>query len=193
MGAQPAHELVQSGAILRYVGRLGGLYPAGDALLCARIDALMDFEADLFTGLRVLRYKQRFGFPGGEDAVLTEAACARVAQELNASVFPRHLRSLDAALARGELAAGGNPCWVAGTATPTIADFCLAPALQWLREGCATQGVSMELLAPFPRIGAWLARFEALAGVRAWYAKRAALLETQRQEAEAEGTVADDS
>ena len=131
----------------------------------------------MFAGLRVLRYKQRFGFPGGEDGVLTGAACARVARELNAAVFPRHLRALAASL--------GDADWVAGTDTPTIADFCLAPAVAWLREGCFTDGVSTELLAPFPRVAAWLARFEALEGVRAWHARVAAKKKEEEEAAAA--------
>ena len=53
--------LVQSAAILRFVGKLANLYPSGssssDSIYAAKIDAIMDGETDMFTGLSVSRYK----------------------------------------------------------------------------------------------------------------------------------------
>jgi hypothetical protein len=52
--------LVQSAAILRFVGKLANLYPTGsgsDDIYAAKIDAAMDEEADMFVGLSVSRYK----------------------------------------------------------------------------------------------------------------------------------------
>ena len=58
---------------------------------------------------------------------------ARVAQELNASVFPRHLRSLDAALARGELAAGGTGRPESMNIRPLrLSAYLPPPALLWI-------------------------------------------------------------
>mmetsp|Transcript_83346 Transcript_83346/g.162184 ORF Transcript_83346/g.162184 Transcript_83346/m.162184 type:complete len:162 (+) Transcript_83346:111-596(+) len=60
---QSAVTLAQSAAILKFVGKRADLYPSGnDDLLAARIDALMDEEADAFCGLTVSRYPWRFGF-----------------------------------------------------------------------------------------------------------------------------------
>lgn len=52
--------LVQSAAILRFVGKLANLYPTGsgsDDIYAAKIDAAMDEETDMFVGLSVSRYK----------------------------------------------------------------------------------------------------------------------------------------
>ena len=49
--------IFQSAAIMRYVGKLTGLYPTNDDLYAARIDMIVDFENDLFTGLSVSRYR----------------------------------------------------------------------------------------------------------------------------------------
>lgn len=57
-----ARTLGQSAAILKFVGKKAGLYPVDDDLLAAKIDGLMDEEADLFCGLTVSRYPWRFGF-----------------------------------------------------------------------------------------------------------------------------------
>merc|ERR1719290_769768 len=63
------HVLTQSVALMRFVAKLGcekspgkaQLYPTDDPITAARIDAIMDQEADAFVGLRVSKYKERFG------------------------------------------------------------------------------------------------------------------------------------
>jgi glutathione S-transferase len=52
--------LFQSAAIMRYVGKLAGLYPTNDDLYAAKIDMAVDSEIDLFTGLAVSRYRGAF-------------------------------------------------------------------------------------------------------------------------------------
>jgi hypothetical protein len=47
--------LVQSAAIMRYLGKLTGLYPSCP-LQAAKVDAIIDQENDLFSGLSVSRY-----------------------------------------------------------------------------------------------------------------------------------------
>jgi glutathione S-transferase len=49
--------LFQSAAIMRYVGKLAGLYPTNDDLYAAKIDMAVDSEIDLFMGLSVSRYR----------------------------------------------------------------------------------------------------------------------------------------
>jgi glutathione S-transferase len=95
--------LTQSAAILKYVGTQVGLYPDHNGVLAARVDALLDFEADAFAGLTVSRYPGRFGFgalglQGTQDRSCPQTA--RVRAELNATVLPKHLGHLEALLAR---------------------------------------------------------------------------------------------
>ena len=80
----PTAALAQSGAILRYVGKLSGLYPS-DPLLAAKVDAILDQEADMLAGVRVARYQERFGFA---DGTFDRAA---VLDALNGAVLPRHI------------------------------------------------------------------------------------------------------
>merc|ERR1711957_845874 len=61
------HMLVQSGAILRYLAKLSGLYP-DDPIVAAKIDAALDQEADAFAGLTVASYSTRFGIDLDGDA-----------------------------------------------------------------------------------------------------------------------------
>ncbi len=55
--ADGQHMLFQSAAIMRYIGRYCGLYPLNNFELAAKIDALVDEEIDLFTGLACSRYR----------------------------------------------------------------------------------------------------------------------------------------
>ena len=100
----------QSAAILRYVAKLNAatnLYPA-DPLLAARVDAVCDLEADAFVGVRVSKYKERFGFGFlNEDKYAGELA--GVAEALNKEVVPRHLTNLAKVLEAGKTG------WLGGT------------------------------------------------------------------------------
>ena len=69
----------------------------------------------------------------------------------------------------------GDGDWLAGTATPTIADLFLVPCLEWMQAGCTTPGIRADHVAAFPRLVALVGRFKALPGVVAWKAKRSAL------------------
>ncbi len=53
----PGKFVGQSASILRFVGKLTGLYPTEDHVTAAIIDSLLDQEVDMFTGLSVSRYQ----------------------------------------------------------------------------------------------------------------------------------------
>merc|ERR1712227_309347 len=63
------HFLTQSAAIMRYVAKLGALmnpekprlYPVNDFCMAAKVDAILDQEADAFAGIRIVKYTDRFG------------------------------------------------------------------------------------------------------------------------------------
>jgi glutathione S-transferase len=120
--------LAQSSSILRYVGTVGGLHPAGDLLACARIDSLVCAEEDMFCGVSVSRYGPRFGFD------MTDAFRENVRRSLNDEVLPRHLLFLEKKLGASDTG------WLAGTEQPSIADFVFVPRLQWLVSG-ANDGI----------------------------------------------------
>ncbi|KAJ1423502.1 hypothetical protein B484DRAFT_451869 [Ochromonadaceae sp. CCMP2298] len=153
--------LFQSAAIIKYVGKQCGLYPrGGDDMLAARIDALLDCEADLFAGLSASRYAARYGF-----GFLTPADQAACRAELNTSVLPRHLSNLELQLANSQTG------WIANTPLPSVADFALVPRLQWLVEPGVNEGISPTLLEGYPLICALIEKLMALPQVVAYYAK----------------------
>jgi hypothetical protein len=120
-----AARLAQSGAILRYVCRLGGLYPADDALAAAAVDAALDAEKDAFAAYTAIKYRARSGL----EAAMDDAAIATAEAALNDDVLPRHLRQLEALLATSTTG------WVANTARPSPADFAWGSQLHELRSG----------------------------------------------------------
>mmetsp|Transcript_31297 Transcript_31297/g.52793 ORF Transcript_31297/g.52793 Transcript_31297/m.52793 type:complete len:176 (-) Transcript_31297:97-624(-) len=152
--------LVQSAAIIRYIGKQCGLYPTGDDILAAKIDALLDSENDLFTGLTVSRYSSRYGF-----GHMTPEDVAAVRTSLNEEVLPRHLGNFEAILAAS---ASG---WLAGGETPSVADFALVPRLQWLVEPGQHDGISTSILDPYPKLRALIDKLLALPAIAAYYKK----------------------
>jgi hypothetical protein len=155
-------KLAQSSAILRYVCALGGLYPGAAApLLAAQVDAQVQAAADAMAALGVLTYPARNGL-----AHLAEADVAAGLEAQRADVLPRHLGYLEAALGA---AAGGGAGWVCATARPSPADFAWGTQLRDIRVG-AVAAVPPAVLAPFPRINAFLDKFLAVPEVAAYYA-----------------------
>ena len=72
--------ICQSAVIMRYIGRLGNLYPSSESK-CSFIDSIVDQEIDMFMGITVSRYRDRFGFGS-----LTEPQVAVIRQALNDQV-----------------------------------------------------------------------------------------------------------
>jgi len=105
--------LTQSAAILRYVGKQAGLYPSDD-VVAAQVDAIIDQETDATAGMKVTKYKERFGFG---DWIMTDDNVKRLQADINASILPRHLTQLEAVLR------SGGTGWLAGTREPTIAEI----------------------------------------------------------------------
>lgn len=160
-------QLVQTAAIARFLAKLvesAELYPA-DPLIAAKVDAIIDQEVDMTTGVVCAKYQERFGYdgalggPGGEGAQMVERA-------LGENVLPRHLAFFEALL---ETSPSG---WLAGTTGPTIADFLLVPRFEWLRTGAGLAGVDgAKLFARCPRICVLMKKFNDLASVKEWKAR----------------------
>ena len=149
-------KLAQSSAILRYVCQLGGLHP-GEPLLAAQVDAQLQAATDAMAALGCLTYPARHGM-----AHLAEADVAAGLEAQRADVLPRHLGHLEAALE-------GGSGWVCATSKPSPADFAWGTQLRDIRVG-AVPALPPLLLAPFPRINAFLDKFLALPEVAAYYA-----------------------
>ena len=158
--------LNQSNAILRYIAKMAPaheLYPS-DAFEAARVDAICDQEADALSGLRVSKYKERFGFGFLADEA-NAPLLADVQKNVNGEIIPRHL-----GLLAKHLEAGGTG-WIAGTAAPSIADFVWAPTIASLAGGASGDATVVDA---FPTLLAFKDKFYALPAVEKYYADKAA-------------------
>lgn len=155
----PSGERVAcQGAILRLVGKWGGLYPS-DAVEACRVDMLMDLEGDLMLPMLLTVYPARLGLP-----VLSnpqELAAQRRALLTPGAPVERRLVQLEAALTRFGFGERDRDPWAAGTLHPTIADCVLVPRLVYLASG-ELEGVPPDVLEPYPKVVALVARFRRL-------------------------------
>jgi glutathione S-transferase len=150
------HALVQTSAIMRYLGKLSGLYPENDPLLAAKVDAAMDQEGDSFAGITVLSYAPRFGID------LTEAATEASYDNINNRVLPRHLGSIEKCLD------DSSTGWIAGTEDPSPADFLWYVRLSTLGDNKKLTD-KIKTLEDFPKIMAFVSKFEDLEAIRKYY------------------------
>jgi len=150
-----SNMLFQSAAIMRFLGKISkkGLYPT-DPVAASVVDMIMDQEADAFQGLRVAKYKDRFGFKAS--TVLTEDVAKGVIATINAEIIPRHLGYIEALLKKG--ATG----WLAGTKSVSVADFFWYPTFKALNDGWSG---NPAILKGFPEIQKFMARFEKETGL----------------------------
>jgi len=104
------HRIPQTNAILRYLAKLGGLYPK-DPILAAKVDAAVDQEVDAFLGPTVATYHRKYGI------VMNDEGLAKTAYLIATEVMPKHLRCIDRLLAESTTG------WIADTEEPSPADF----------------------------------------------------------------------
>eukprot|EP01031_Cornospumella_fuschlensis_P026668 gene26668-32226_t len=157
-----AITIAQSAAILRFVGKFAGLYPIDDALLAARIDALLDVDKDLGTGLPLTsEWRKDYGF-----GKLSDETAKEIRQDLGENYIPSKLQLLEHHLTTSHTG------WLLGTPKPTIADFVVANRLRTFTEGIY-DGVSKDILAPFTHLLAFKDKFYSLPSVHAYYEAKA--------------------
>ena len=83
------HALVQTTAIMRYLGKLSGSYPMTDHILAERIDAVMEQATDVFTAKTVLTYGPRYS------VLLSQEEKKKAFEHYNTVVLPGHLNNVE--------------------------------------------------------------------------------------------------
>jgi glutathione S-transferase len=151
------HNLVQTCAIMRYLSKLAGLYPTDDLIQAAKVDALMDQEADAFVGTTVLTYDLRFGID------LTPDAKEKSYEQINETVLPGHLKNIEKCLIASPTG------WIAGTDEPSPADFIWFTRLSSMSEK-KELSETIKKLEEFPKIRAFMEKFSSLESIREYYA-----------------------
>ncbi len=143
-GAAPM-TLCQSDAILRYVGRLAGLYPA-DPMAALRVDQVLDCVTEMMTPMSDSIREQ--------DVERRMAMRAQMAEVQLPRDFARLERLLEA-----NVAAGGSAGHFVGDGL-TIADLKVLHSVNKLTDG-SLDGIAPEVIAPFKRLDAWRRAVEA--------------------------------
>ncbi len=152
------HTLVQSGAIMRFLAKLSGLYPT-DPLVAAKVDAIMDQETDAFMGSTVLTYGLRFGID------LSPEAEKQSYINISETILPGHLKNIEKCLIASPTG------WLAGTDEPSPADFVWYVTLSLMAEKKELSD-NVKSLEDFPKIKAFMEKFESLEAVKEYYAPK---------------------
>jgi len=157
-GGEP---IAQSEAMLRYVGRLGGLYPPEKALaIDEAIGLIGDLTRAWTPGFYMAMRPTMFGRP--EDWQKTEEGQAAIKQMREAFVateLPKYLGYFQDMM--------GDHLFLVGN-EPTIADCVLVPTLRNFTKGHLDH-VPVTCLDTHPKVTAYIARFMALPKVQAYY------------------------
>ena len=143
--------IAQSNTIIRYVGKLAGLYPKDDwqAALC---DEVMDASEDI--GSRI-----------GATIALDEAGKKRAREALAADALPRHLEQL-----QGRLKAAGGEYFA--DRRLTVADLKVFMLVRWLRSG-SLDHIPRDLVDRVaPQLVAHAARVQAQPKIADYYQSR---------------------
>lgn len=139
-GSSPA-RIAQSNAILRYAGKLAGLYPS-DPLEALRVDELLDFVEDINQALS----------PSMREPDVEKKLAMRKA--IVDESIPSWARALEA-----RLAANSDPTHFVGDKL-TIADLKVLYGLDQLVSG-HLDGVPKTVLDAYPKLQAWRASVRA--------------------------------
>lgn len=169
-GTAATMTIVQSVAILRYLGKLGGLYPGdNDPIRAIRVDSLVDTcsEATRLIETTVQNAPKFLLSTRDWDRDEILAIRHRLATDAT-NGLPKYLAVLEAVLQENNQTAGGS--WLVGDSV-TIADLQLYRLASWISSG-GLDGIPPALVRDgFPRIAAHLAAIEALPPVREWRAQ----------------------
>ena len=158
---QKIHQLVQSSAILRYLGQLSGLYPSEDLILAAKVDAALAQETDAFIGPTVATYSERFGI------VLDDEAMKKSEEMITKEIAPRHLASLE------KLFKASKTGWIADTKEPSPADFAWFVRLAfWMPEKPNFFPESVCEFDEYPKIKEFVGKFKELESIKRYYASK---------------------
>eukprot|EP00667_Euglena_gracilis_P016269 EG_transcript_17007 len=161
MTVDGAAPLAQSEAMLRYVGRLGGLYPEDKA---PAIDEAIGLVADLARAwapsLYIAMKPSAFGYPA--DFQKTEEG-QRVVKAVRTDFVAGDLKRFFGYFER----LLGDGAFITGDA-PTIADCTLVPMLRGFLRG-TIEHVPTTCMEEHPKLKAYIDRFMALPRVAEWY------------------------
>lgn len=165
--AVDGEETYQSGAMLRWAGRLGNgsLYPVHDVEKVRKIEEMLGLSDDLQRAWSPCLYlgmgrHTTYGYPQEwpEKAVVVK----KMREKFVADELPKYMGFMTAELAKtGAFLCGDKP---------TIADCQLLPQVAYYTHGIADH-VPKDCLKDYPVVLAWIDRMMALPEVKQWYSQ----------------------
>jgi len=159
--------IAQSGAMLRWAGQLGGLYPPEQILKIEEVIGLAeDLMRELMPSMYIGMRPQVYGYPEDMPDEDKKAIQMKLREKLIApdGALPRFLGFLQAFLGESQFMCGDKP---------TIADCQVIPQLRHLTKG-VLDGIPPTILDGFPKLKAYFDRFHCLERVKAYHGKLAA-------------------
>jgi glutathione S-transferase len=154
------HQLVQSGAILRYLAQIAGLYPS-DPLLAAKVDACMAQVGDAFYGSTAVTYNTRFGIP------MDDELKKKAMETISSDILPTHLKNLE------RLLTTSSTGWLAGTEEPSPADFMwYSSFVHYMAAATEVFPEKLCKLEDYPLLQAFCDKVGSLEAIKEYYAKK---------------------
>jgi len=153
------HQLIQTGAIIRYLAKLTKLCPE-DPLEAAKVDAIFDQENDAFMGASVASYTTRFGIE------MDDAAKQKAFDTISKETLPRQLGNVE------KLLKASSTGWIGGTETPSIADFVWFARFDDYIPNRKQLSEKLRSLDDYPECKAFVDRFKSLAPIKEYYANQ---------------------
>lgn len=161
--------LTQTSAILRYVGKLGGLYPKDDDIAAAEIDETLavmdDYRNPLVT---TIMGKAKALLSDGES--FTDEEKMAIRERWIKICAPRHLGFLEKKLS------SSTSGFLVGDSL-TIADLSLYSDLTWLQSG-ALDGIPTDVVNSYPACLKFIDKVKEHEGVKKWTGKYSKPYET---------------
>lgn len=151
----------QSGAILRFVGRLSGMYPS-DPRTALSVDELCGLSEDLFDAIRPSIYVMM-------DPSLSKREAVRKQTEMRKEIANKNIPEIFGYYER-QLNAQPPGAWFVGE-KPTIADMMIFSQLRWLTSG-KLDGIPTTCLEPYPRLKSFFMKASSHPEVERWYASK---------------------
>ena len=154
---EDAQQLVQSVAIIRFISKLvekNSFYPSCP-IAAAKVDAILDQEADCFSSYRAVNYKDRNGMKE-----MSQEEQQKYKTAINNEVIKSNFEKLEKILSES------STNWIAGTEGPSIADFFWAASLMAVQRGWTGDKTVVE---GFPKLNALVDRVLALEEMKEYY------------------------
>jgi hypothetical protein len=146
---------------LRFVGSYADLYPRENVSLSAVVDSLVEEHNDMLIGITASRFPDRTGF-----GCVTKEQIEIIRKDLNDGILPQYFQYFE------QFLINSSTGWLANTQNPTIADFAVVPRLKLFTITGQYEGISSDILKPFPNCLKLMDRFYELPSVREYYESR---------------------